>query len=65
MDKYLEQEQRLKCEIVPGILKYLQDEKIPASIAPKVPELLSRAIDSCNWNLLADNEFKFYSDNIY
>jgi len=59
-EDYLEQDLRLKREVIPGILKYLQDEKIPASLAPKVPDLLSRAIESCNWNLLSDSEFKAY-----
>ncbi len=60
MNDYLEQELRLEREIIPGILKYLQNEKVSAAFATKVPELLSRAIDSCNWNLLADSDFKSY-----
>lgn len=60
MNDYLEQELRLEREIIPGILKYLQNEKVPASLATKVPELLSRAIESCNWNLLAGSDFKSY-----
>ncbi len=65
MDDYLEQELRLEREIIPGILNYLQDEKIPASLAPKVPDLLSRAIELSNWNLLADSDFKSYPVKIW
>ncbi len=65
MDDYLEQELRLEREIIPGILKYLQDEKVPAALATKVPDLLSRAIELSNWNLLADSDFKAYPVKIY
>lgn len=59
-DEYLKYEAMLKKEVVPGILQYLQDKEIPASLAPKLPELLERAIAICNQDLLADSSFKAY-----
>jgi len=59
--KFREYEKMLKEEIVPGILQYLQDKEIPAALAPRVPELLERAIDNCNHGLLLDSNFKAYS----
>lgn len=57
---YIEQEQRLKKEIIPEILELLQDKKIPASLAATVPELLSKAIEWCNLELSVETDFKAY-----
>lgn len=59
-DEYLKYDTMLRHEIIPGILQYLQDKEIPASMAPRIPELLERAIDECNLGILADSKFKKY-----
>lgn len=60
IDNYTEQAQRLKKEIIPAILELLQDKKVPASLAATVPDLLARAIEWCNLDLLAETSFKVY-----
>ncbi len=60
-EEYLKYDTMLKKEIVPWILQYLQDKEIPASLDPKLPELLERAIANCNQELLANSSFKAYS----
>jgi len=61
MDDCTKQILQLRNEVIPGILKYLQDEKIPASMAEMIPEMLSSEINLCNRKLLEDSEFKAYT----